>query len=141
MWRNLAVITMAGALIAAAPITQADVGPAPSWEAAVAAGDAAIKAQMTDPDSAKIEWPYNFIGGTLKARFGKRRAGYWTCGYVNGRNLSNGMAGRRFFLIMINSGAVTSLEIGEADGLDSPGQTCPDAIKRGLLPPAPAPAS
>jgi len=141
MWRNLAIIVLAAMTIGAAPITQADVGPPPSWESAVAMGTAAIKARLTDPDSARIEWPYNFIPGALRARIGKRQTGYWTCGYVNSRTISGGYGGRRAFLIMLNSGTVISLSIGEADGLDPAGQTCPDAIKRGMLPPSPAPAS
>lgn len=121
------------ALLGAAPLSQADVGPAPTWRQATTLGEQAIRATLIDPQSAQIEWPYNFVGGTL----GHRRAGYWTCGRVNAKNRMGGYAGPAWFLVMIHDGAVSEMEVGSPDGVDGATPTCLSALKRGLLAPAP----
>lgn len=126
------------ALIGAAPKDEAsDIGAAPTWTQAVALGEAALKANLIDPSSAQIEWPYNFTPGSLKALLGKRRSGYYTCGYVNARNRMGGYSGRSWFLILIRDGVVSSLDIGTVDGIDTATATCPNLVAKGLLNPAP----
>ena len=49
-----------------------------------------------------------------------------------------GYTGRVWFLVMINSGVVTELDIGTVDGLDVATITCPALLKKALLPTAPA---
>lgn len=118
-----------------------DPGSAPTREAAIALGEAAIKANLIDPGSAQIEWPYAFVGGTLKALFSKRQSGYFTCGLVNARNRMGGYTGRAWFLVLIRDGAVTSLTIGQPNGYDTATISCPGYIKQGLLHPAANPVS
>ncbi|CAM3344812.1 PDZ domain-containing protein [Asticcacaulis taihuensis] len=97
------------------PLTQHVVGAAPTWDQAISTGERAIKDRMVDPDSTKIEWPYQFSAVSRKAPFGKTRYGYFTCGTVNSKNRMGGYSGKQWFLIMLKDGAVTDLEI------DSPG--------------------
>ena len=56
------------------------------WTRFRARAEAALRARLIDPDSAKIEWPYGFLYGTWKPPFSKRIEGYWTCGLINARN-------------------------------------------------------
>jgi S1-C subfamily serine protease len=48
-----------------------------------------------------------------------------------------GYTGATFFLVMQKNGAVTSLDIGQTNGLETATVTCSNALKKGLLPPAP----
>ena len=111
-------IAPAGALAAPSPPTAADFGPAPTFQDAVRLGEAELRARLIDPDSAHVEWPYNFISGSLKSMFSKRRAGFFTCGRVNAKNRMGGYTGQSWFLIIENSGIVTELDIGGDDGID-----------------------
>jgi hypothetical protein len=113
---------------------EADVGQTPDWEAYKQIGNAALKASLIDPDSAKIEWPYVAISGTLKAFLGRRRSGFFTCGLVNARNRMGGYTGSVFFLILIKNNQVVSLDIGQADGMDTASISCPEYIKKGMFP-------
>lgn len=117
----------------------ADPGPDPTWEQAVPLAEAALRNKLIDPQSAQIAWPYNFVSGTLKPLIGKQRAGWYTCGWVNAKNRVGGYTGRVWFLVMINSGAVTELDIGSVDGIDPASVTCPNLVKKGMLSAAPAP--
>lgn len=128
-------------LVAAAPRQAPDPGPAPSFEQGVALGEAAILDRLIDPSSAQIEWPYAFHSGTLKALFGKTRAGWITCGYVNAKNRMGGFTGRSWFLVMIRNGAIASLDIGQSGEIDTASVLCEDSVKKGRLTPAPARAS
>jgi hypothetical protein len=122
-------------LVGAAPPPVVDPGPAPSFASGVALGEAAIKASLIDPDSAQFDWPYAFTGGTLKALFGRTRAGWYTCGFVNARNRMGGYTGRAWFLLMIKDGAVASLDVGQPDQIDTASVSCPAAVKSGNLVP------
>lgn len=123
------------ALTGAAPPTQTDFGPAPSWDQAITVGEGAVKERLIDPDSARIEWPYQFLAGSLKPLIGKAHVGYWTCGYVNAKNRMGGYSGRTPFLIMIRDGQVTSFNMGESDSPTVASVQCHDAIKSGQLKP------
>ena len=118
--------------------TAAEIGPAPSFADAVRIGEAELRNRLIDPDSAHIEWPYNFIGGSLKSMFSKRRSGFFTCGFVNAKNRMGGFTGKSWFLIMENAGTVTELDIGEADEIDAATISCNDFVKHESLPPSPA---
>lgn len=112
----------------------ADFGQIPDWESYKQIGNAALLASLVDPDSAKIEWPYVAVSGTLKAFLGKKRSGFFTCGLVNAKNRMGGYTGSVFFLIMIKNNQVVSLDIGQTDGSDTASISCPEYIKKGLFP-------
>lgn len=111
-----------------------DIGSNPDWETFKQLGTSALKASLIDPDSAKIEWPYVARSGTLKALFGKKRSGFFTCGLVNAKNRMGGYTGQVYFLIMLRNESVVSLEIGNVDKLDAASVSCPIFIKRGFFP-------
>jgi hypothetical protein len=117
-----------------------DPGPAPTWQDGVSLTEASLKATLIDPDSAHIEWPYDFTGGTLKAMFGKTRPGWFTCGRVNAKNRMGGYTGRSWFLVEIYQGAVTQLDIGNGDQIDVASVECEQLLKKGMLRPAPTSA-
>lgn len=111
-----------------------DVGETPAWERFKQIGIASLRSSLIDPDSAKVEWPYVAIGGSLKAPFGKRRTGFFTCGLVNAKNRMGGYTGTTFFLIMIRNGALVSLDIGGIDQIDTATVSCSDFVKKGMFP-------
>lgn len=136
------VLLGAVALIGAAPpITAEMMGPAPTFEQARDLGERAIRATLIDPDSAKFEWPYNFVGGSLKPLFGHTTYGFYTCGFVNAKNRMGGYAGAGWFLIMERAGVVTSIDVSNPDQITPASATCPDLVKNGTLPPAPQPVA
>lgn len=144
---SLLWITLAAALLCPtaaranpAPPTPAELGPTPTFDDAVRIGEAALRSRLIDPDSARIEWPYNFIGGALKSMLSKRRTGFFTCGLVNAKNAMGGYSGKSWFLILENGGQVTELDIGETDGMDPATISCESFVKHGSLSPAPATA-
>lgn len=112
----------------------ADVGSTPEWNHFKQVGEAALRASLIDPDSAKIEWPYVARSGTLKALVGKRRSGFFTCGIVNAKNRMGGYTGAEPFLIMIRDDEVVSLSIGSPGDINAATATCPDFIKQGFFP-------
>jgi len=136
--RGFMIVGALALLGASAPPTADQIGPAPSFDQAVAAGEAAIKASLVDPDSAKIRWPYNFVGGSLKPLFSKTQYGFYTCGFVNARNRMGGYTGDQWFLIMLRDGQLVSLDIGNADQVSAASATCPGLVKQGTLSPAPS---
>ncbi|KPF79491.1 PDZ domain-containing protein [Novosphingobium sp. AAP93] len=108
-------------------------GPAPEWSQFTALAEAAIRAQLIDPDSAKFEWPNGYKQGFFKPFFSRRINGYVTCGLVNSRNRMGGYVGRTYFVVVEDNGAVLYSEIGKGDGVDMLSTTCASAS----LPPAP----
>lgn len=75
-----------------------------------------ILKQLVDPDSARFEWPYEFINGSWKPdAFQKRMTGLITCGYVNSKNRMGGYTGRMAFSVVMDDGVISHLSI------DSPG--------------------
>jgi hypothetical protein len=140
LFRPLGLALLAAAAVAATPPSPVpeDYGPQPTFPDAIRIGEAAIRDRMIDPDSARIEWPYNFIAGTLKPLLGHRNAGYYTCGFVNARNRMGGYTGKVWFLIMERDGKVTSLDIGAPDQIEPASATCPGLVKKGFFPAAPA---
>lgn len=121
-------------LIAAAPPpTAAEIGPAPVAQQAIPMIEQAIRARMIDPDSAKIEWPYDFSAGSLKGLFTKRRTGWITCGMLNSKNRLGGYTGRVYFEVVVHENTIVMLDIGEGTEIDLVGLSCEQSIKSGFL--------
>jgi hypothetical protein len=117
--------------------TPLDFGKQPSFSEAVTVGETYVKQRLVDPESARFDWPYNFVADSLKSAFGKRRTGYWTCGYVNARNRMGGYSGRSLLFIMVRDGQVIDYDLDPGDGLSIAGATCGDAIKHNRFPNSP----
>jgi len=136
--RKLIVASSFLLIAASPPPTEAEIGPQPTFTDAVAMTEQAIRTRLIDPESARIEWPYGFAGGSLKAMLGKRRAGWFTCGLVNAKNRMGGYTGQSYFEVLIHNGVIEFLDIGEAgQDIDLVALSCEKMLKDGLLPPAP----
>lgn len=109
-------------------------GPAPDWSQFTTLAEAAIRASLVDPDSAKFEWPNGYKQGFFKPFLSRRVNGYVTCGLVNSRNRMGGYVGRTYFVVVEDNGAVLYSEIGNGSGGDMLSATCANAT----LPPPPA---
>ena len=121
-WRIItAGVLMALALtpattLARAPRIGTAYGPPPDWAEYRALGEAAIRATLVDPDSAKFSWPNGYIKGGYTAFLSRRVYGYVTCGYVNSRNRMGGYGGDVPFIVVIDHGAVLTSDFGEHNG-------------------------
>ena len=109
----------------------------PDWALFRRNSEAALRARLIDPESAKIEWHYGFLLGWWRPLFSKRIEGYWTCGTINARNRMGGYTGRTSFVVVLNSsGNVNFVDIGESEDFDLVSSACSNSVK--LLPPPPA---
>lgn len=88
--------------------------PAPEREAGIAMIEAHIRAKLKDPDSARFEWPNNFVHGWYQRPFGQRYIGWITCGTVNAKNSFGGYTGRTAAIGVIRNGMVVESNIDEA---------------------------
>jgi len=91
------------AILAATPsaAAQIDYGQPVTYEQGIKAGEKAIKADLIDPSSAQIEWPYNFVKFSEKVPLFKRTTGYATCVTVNSKNRLGGYVGSKAYRITI----------------------------------------
>lgn len=141
---------MLGALIAAAlatsdaelpcggvgqPVCGAS-GPIQTYNSLRALGEAGLRAQLKDPDSAQIAWPFGFVDGTWKPAFGKTQVGRWTCGTINAKNSFGGYVGPVAFVVLVRSDNTVFVD---SDSVRMPivGKQCARAQKQGLFAAAP----
>ncbi len=95
-----------------------------------ATAEAVIIRRLIDPDSAKVEWPYEFLYGTWKPVLQNKIEGYWTCGFVNARNRMGGYTGKTFFVSVIGTnGSMKYIDIGSSDDVDIISSQCQNSIK------------
>ncbi|MBU7589198.1 MAG: SHOCT domain-containing protein [Sphingopyxis terrae] len=96
--------------------------------------EAAIKADLIDPSSAQIDWPYGFTYGTWKPFLRKRVSGYLTCGRVNAKNRMGGYVGSTAFVVVLDkSGAVIFKRVGDGGPYDLVEGSCQKSVS--MLPP------
>jgi hypothetical protein len=117
-----------------------DYGPAPNWARYRELGEAAIRESLIDPDSAKFEWPYGYAPSRWTQFLHKRPYyGYITCGMVNSRNRMGGYVGATRFVVVIKFDVVLYAALGGPAGSDGMVDWgCAEAIRKGVLPRAPA---
>ena len=96
-------------LALAAGAAQFDYGTQVSYGDGVRIGEEFIKADLADPDSAKFEWPFQFVPMTEKVPLSKRTTGYATCLRYNAKNLMGGYVGYKQYRIIIRDGTVIDL--------------------------------
>jgi hypothetical protein len=77
--------------------------------AGILLGEAALRNQLRDPESAEFSWPYAFHYGTF--RLGRLSADGWiTCGLTNAKNGFGGYTGREATLVLVRAdGTVVAL--------------------------------
>jgi hypothetical protein len=107
-----------------APLVGTDYGPPPDWANYKALAEAAVRARLVDPDSAKFRWPMGYAKRGYTAFLSKRIYGYDTCGYVNSRNRMGGYVGETAFIVVIDRGQVLALDFGDSDGLGMVSELC-----------------
>lgn len=88
-----------------------------------------IRSILIDPESAKFEWPYGFLYSYWKPFLRKRVTGHITCGFVNSRNRMGGYAGRAPFVVVMDGGSVSFVEIDDDRGLGLVGASCQNYAK------------
>lgn len=111
-------------------------GEQPDWANYRRIAEAAVIAQLIDPDSARITWLSGIYKGELKPFLGTRVAGYWACGSVNAKNRMGGYTGGHTFMIAIDYGRVLSLDQDErGGGMDD--IVCAKELSEGIFPPPP----
>lgn len=128
----VAAVTLTAPTSAREPEVAARYGPAPDWRRYQELGEAAVLAQLIDPDSAKVRWPNGYVRRGFTPFMRKRVYGYATCGYVNSRNRMGGYAGEAPFAIVIDDDQVLYVEVGSAKSYSLLQQAC----SKGLFPPA-----
>ncbi len=95
-----------------------------------AAAEREIKSQLYDPDSARIEFPYDFTNGSWKPLFKKAIEGYWTCGNYNAKNRLGGYTGSAWFIVVLSESAVVHyIELGSTDDFDMLSLQCQRALE------------
>lgn len=75
----------------------------------------AVRSRLVDPDSAQFQWPNGFMIGTWKPILGKRVSGWVTCGIVNAKNRMGGYTGASYFVVVMNSGTVSFLDMDDGN--------------------------
>lgn len=114
-----------------------DPGPAPSSiEDYHRIAEQAITASFFDPSSAQFKWDQNIVSGVWRGFLRRPVAGWWTCGYVNGKNHFGAYVGFRRFVVIERNGEVVYQDIGTPNGAGLADSQCEQAIAKGTLQPA-----
>lgn len=128
-----AVMAAAGTISPAEAKNDYVLGPQPVWSDYKALGDAALRAQLPNPEAWKIEWPYAYIAGNWRHK-GTHR-GYMTCGLLRTDQPVDGRAVFQF-LTVIDHGKVSIADIGQKDPKTVVNYWCGLMIAKGALQPA-----
>ena len=117
------LVLVAASAGAAAPSVEP---PEPDMQRARPWVEDQIRAQLSDPESARIEWPYEMV-------WSPKAKTHWTCGRYNSRNRMGGYAGADWFTVAFRDYRMVSLQFTE----ESPwiGRQCADAARNGELKP------
>ena len=108
-------------------------GPEPDWSEYKVLGEAALRAQLSNPASWKVEWPYSAIQGKWKHKGSHQ--GYMTCGLLRIDTPVDGRAVIQF-LTVIDHGQVRIADIGQKDPKTIVNYWCGLMISKGFLRPA-----
>ena len=129
----------AAAVIAALTLSPAQakddyvVGPQPDWADYKRLGEAALRAQLPNAGTWKIEWPYGYVQGKWRHKGSHR--GYMTCGLLRTDQPVDGRAVIQF-LTVIDHGKVSIADIGQKDPKTVVNYWCGLMISKGVLQPA-----
>ena len=108
-------------------------GPKPGWADYKAMGEAALRAQLPNPASWKVEWPYGYVQGKWKHKGSHQ--GYMTCGLLRTDTPTDGRAVIQF-LTVIDHDQVRIADIGQRDPKTVVNYWCGLMISKGVLTPA-----
>jgi hypothetical protein len=96
-------------------------------------GEAALRAQLPNPASWKVEWPYGYVQGKWKHKGSHQ--GYMTCGLLRTDTPVDGRAIIQF-LTVLDHGQVRIADIGQKDPKTIVNYWCGLMISKGVLTPA-----
>jgi len=108
-------------------------GPEPDWADYKAMGEAALRTQLPNAASWKIEWPYGYVQGKWKHKGSHQ--GYMTCGLLRTDTPTDGRAVIQF-LTVIDHGQVRIADIGQKDPKTVVNYWCGLMISKRVLTPA-----
>lgn len=128
-----ALLAMATTLSPAQAKNDYVYGPKPAWTDYQALGEAALRAQLPNPEAWKIEWPYGYVSGRWRHKGAHR--GYMTCGLLRTDRPVDGRAVIQF-LTVIDHGKVSIADIGQKDPKTVVNYWCGLMISKGALQPA-----
>lgn len=110
-----------------------DYGVPISYEQGVEIGEKWIKADLLDPYSAHIEWPFSFVQFTEKVPLFKRTTGYATCVRINAKNTYGGYTGEKTYRIIIRNNQV--IDYSEVSNLRMVPDICKELVEKyGMIP-------
>jgi membrane-associated protease RseP (regulator of RpoE activity) len=133
---GLAALLMYGQHVAAAPkaAPSFDYGTAPSWGQFQELAEARVRSDLSDPSSAQFRWDQGFTQGYIHPFMGERQYGYWTCGFVNGKNKFGGYVGETRFVVVVRDNAVVFAQVGHNSGIDPVTASCNKYARAGTFP-------
>jgi hypothetical protein len=78
-------------------------GAAPDYRALQLAAEAELRTKLTDPDSARFQWPLGFAYGSWRPTVLPHMTGYLGCGMVNVKNRFGSDAGVKWFSAIVRA--------------------------------------
>jgi hypothetical protein len=131
--------TLAAAMIAllTAPAAAKDdyvYGPEPDWPSYNALGEAALRAQLPDPDNWVVSWPWGYMQSGWSHK-GKSR-GWLTCGIMTAKVPVPGRKSSVMFVAVIDYGQVRRIDISQKMSNSLVNIACENLASRGMIPPA-----
>lgn len=76
--------------------------------------EAAITAELKDPDSAKFAWPHGFVQGEWRNLYGHKFSGNITCGTINAKNGYGGYNGPEALVGIIGYDGTVTFETDDS---------------------------
>jgi hypothetical protein len=109
-------------------------GPEPDWPSYNALGEAALRAQLPDPDNWVVSWPWGYMQSSW-IHNGKT-PGWVTCGIMNAKVPVPDRKSTVMFVVVIDYDKVRKIDVSQKDRNSLVNLACIDFAARGMLPPA-----
>ena len=111
-----------------------DLGPRPDWTRYRALGEAAVRAQLADPQNWSFEWPNGY------ADIGTRPTSPWhgwtTCALMRAATPVRDRSPVTQFIVVVDHDQVRNIKISARQGNTMVNMACGQAVRSGRLPPA-----
>jgi hypothetical protein len=135
-WYRLLVFVAATALLAVPALAKDDYvyGPEPDWPHYNALGEAALRAQLPDPDNWVVSWPWGYMQGGWSHK-GKTR-GWLTCGIMTAKTPVPDGKSSIMFVTVIDYDQVRRIDISQKMSNSLVNIHCANLASRGFIPPA-----
>jgi hypothetical protein len=132
----LRVFVATTALLAMPALAKDDYvyGPEPDWPHYNVLGEAALRAQLPDPDNWAVTWPWGYMRGGWSHK-GKTR-GWLTCGIMTAKTPVPGRKPSIMFVAVIDYDQVRRIDISQNMSNSLVNIHCANLAARGVIPPA-----